>query len=65
MKQEHKEWFLSLAHENGVPTELAEDMAALMDQYPDLSQWGSKAGLRRDLEKIIQSAFRNNLVSME
>jgi len=65
MKREHKEWFLSLAHDHEVPTELAEQMAALMEQYPDLSQWGSKAGLKGDLKKIVESAFTNNLVSME
>ncbi len=65
MKQEHMEWFLGLASDHGIPDELAEQMAALMDQYPDLSQWGAKAGLKSDLKKIIESAFRNNLVSME
>lgn len=53
---------VSLAGEHNVPTELAEAMAALMTQYPDLSQWGSKADLKRDLKKIVDSAFSNKLV---
>jgi hypothetical protein len=44
---------------------LAEDMASLMEQYPDLSQWGSKSNLIQDLRKIIESALKNKLVDVE
>lgn len=59
MNETHKEWLKELAPEHGVPMELAESMASLMEQYPDLSQWGSKANLKQDLIKLIESAIRN------
>jgi len=65
MNEEHKVMLRNLASSYGIPVELADDMAALMAKYPDLSQWGSQAGLRSDLEKIVESAFTNKLVSME
>jgi len=52
----------SLAKQQQVPLEIAEQMAVLMQQYPDLSLWGSKSELTGKLEKIMESAIRNNLV---
>jgi len=65
MNEESKELLTSLASAHNVPIELAEEMAVLMAKYPDLSQWGSRPELKRDLEKIINSAFTNKLASME
>lgn len=65
MNEDAKELLTSLASIHNVPIELTEDMAALMAKYPDLSQWGSRPELKRELEKIINSAFTNKLVSME
>lgn len=55
----------SLAQQHQVPEETAEQMAVLMQQYPDLSLWGSKSELTSKLEKVMESAFRNKLVEME
>jgi len=55
----------SLAKQQQVPVEIAEDMAVLMQQYPDLSLWGSRSELIGKLEKVMESAFRNKLVEME
>lgn len=55
----------SLAKQHQVPIEIAEDMATLMHKYPDLSLWGSKAELVGQLEKVIDSAFRNKITGME
>ncbi|MGY6274087.1 DNA modification system-associated small protein [Methylomonas sp. MgM2] len=55
----------SLAKQQQMPLEIAEQMAVLMQQYPDLSLWGSKSELTGKLEKIMDSAFRNKLVEME
>ncbi|AEF98659.1 DNA modification system-associated small protein [Methylomonas methanica] len=52
----------SLAKQQQVPVEIAEQMAVLMQQYPDLSLWGSKSELTGKLEKVMESAFRNKLV---
>lgn len=54
-----------LANQQQVPLQIAEQMAILMQQYPDLSLWGSKSELIGKLEKIMESAFRNKLVEME
>ena len=55
----------SLAKEHQVPVEIAEDMIVLMQKYPDLSLWGSKSELTSQLEKVMDSAFRNKLVETE
>ncbi|QPK62377.1 hypothetical protein IVG45_16170 [Methylomonas sp. LL1] len=55
----------SLAKEHQVPLGIAEDMAVLMQKYPDLSLWGSKTELTGELKKVLESAFRNKLVEME
>jgi hypothetical protein len=55
----------SLAAEHQVPLEIAEQMAVLMQKYPDLSLWGSKPELINQLEKVVESAFINKLVGME
>lgn len=55
----------SLAKEHQVPMEIAEQMAFLMQQYPDLSFWGSRSELTGKLEKILESAFMNKLVGPE
>lgn len=62
---ESVELLKSLAAEHRVPLEIAEQMAVLMQQYPDLSLWGSKPDLISQLEKILESAFNNKLVGME
>lgn len=65
MNEEHEKWLKTLAPEHGVPLEIAEGMASLMEQYPDLSPWGSKAELTEQLRKLIDSAFRDKLVDAE
>ncbi|QFY41547.1 hypothetical protein F6R98_02005 [Candidatus Methylospira mobilis] len=65
MNEKHKGILRELASSYGIPGELADDMAALIEKYPDLSQWGSQANLRRDLEKTVESALTNKLVLME
>lgn len=65
MIEENAQLLNALAQEHDVPEELAEAMSALMDRYTDLSPWGSKAALRQDLEKVIDAAFRNKLVTTE
>lgn len=60
MIEENTELLKALAREHQVPMELAETMAVLMDKYADTSPWGSKAGLRGDLEKVIEAALKNN-----
>lgn len=55
----------SLAKEHQVPLEIAEQMAALMQQYPDLSIWGSESELTGKLEKVLESAFKNKVLGME
>lgn len=55
----------SLAKQQQVPVEVAEQLAVLMQQYPDLSLWGSKSELTGKLDKIMESAFRNKLIEME
>jgi hypothetical protein len=65
MNEEYKELLKLVAIQQGLPIDLAEDMASLMEQYPDLSQWGSKSNLIQDLRKIIESALKNKLVDVE
>ncbi|MGZ0019795.1 DNA modification system-associated small protein [Nitrosomonas sp. wSCUT-2] len=55
----------SLAKEHQVPIEIAEQMAHLMARYPDLSLTGSRAELIDELEKILESAFKNKVVEVE
>ena len=55
----------SLAKEHQVPDEIAEQMIVLMERYPDLSIWGSKTDLTNNLEKILESAFKNKVVKAE
>lgn len=55
----------SLAKEHRVPMEIAEQMAHLMARYPDLSLTGSRAELIDELEKVLESAFRNKVVEVE
>lgn len=62
---QHAELLKSLAKQHQVPLEIAEQMAVLMQQYPDLSLWGSKSDLTGKLEKVMESAFRNKLVETE
>ena len=59
------ELFKSLAKEHQVPIEIAEQMAHLMARYPDLSLTGSRAELIDELEKILESAFKNKVVEVE
>jgi hypothetical protein len=65
MNEKQKEWLQALASEHGVPDELATSMASLMEQYPDLSQWGSKADLKQELKKLIESTLKNKWGDME
>lgn len=62
---ESAEMLKSLAEKRQVPEEIVEQMIVLMKQYPDLSIWGSKTNLTNDLEKIIESAFKNKVVKAE
>lgn len=55
----------SLAKQHQVPLEIAEQMAVLMQQYPDLSLWGREPDLINALEKVLESAFRDKVVGME
>lgn len=55
----------SLAKEHQVPIEIAEQMAHLMSRYPDLSLIGSRAELIAELEKVLESAFKNKVVEAE
>ncbi|MDX8128724.1 DNA modification system-associated small protein [Methylomonas sp. OY6] len=55
----------SLAKEHQVPLEIAEQMAVLMQQYPDLSIWGSESELTGKLERVLEYAFKNKVVGME
>jgi len=55
----------TLAEEHQIPAEIAQQMALLMQKYPDLSLWGSRKELTDNLEKVVESAFMNNLVEME
>lgn len=59
---EYTELLLSLAKEYDVPNELAESLSELMQKYPDLSQWGSHAELKRTLEMLTESAFKDKLI---
>lgn len=62
---EYTELLLSLAKEHDVPNELAESLSELMQKYPDLSQWGSHAELKRKLEMLTESAFKDKLIITE
>lgn len=55
----------SLAEAHQVPLEVAEQMAVLMQKYPDLSIWGSKQELSDNLEKVVNSAFMNKLIGQQ
>jgi hypothetical protein len=59
----------SLAKDHQIPLEIAEQMAILMEQYPDLSLWGSKSELtdklKRILESVVESSFRNKVIKTE
>jgi len=55
----------SLAAAHQVPQEVAEQMAVLMQKYPDLSLWGSKQELTDNLEKVVNSAFMNNIIGLQ
>lgn len=62
---ESAELLKSLAASHQVPLEIAEQMALLMQQYPDLSLSGSKGELTDKLKKILEYAFRNKIVGVE
>jgi len=66
---QHAELLKSLAKDHQVPLEIAEQMAILMEQYPDLSLWGSKSELtdklKRILERVVESSFRNKVIKTE
>ncbi len=62
---EAAELLKSLAAKHDVPLEIAEKMAVLMQQYPDLSLWGSKPELIGKLEIVMEAAFTNKWVAME
>jgi hypothetical protein len=59
---EYKELLLALAKEHDVPDELADSLSELMQKYPDLSQWGSHAELKRQLKMLAESAFKDKLI---
>lgn len=59
------ELLTNLAKQHQVPVEIAQDMAVLMQQYPDLSLWGSKSELTNKLEKILDAAIKNKLIDTE
>ena len=62
---EYTELLLSLAKEHHIPAELAESLSELMKKYPDLSQWGSEAELKRKLKMLTESAFKDKLIITE
>lgn len=62
---ESAELLKSLAGEYQVSVEIAEQMILLMAQYPDLSLWGSRTELTGELEKVLESAFKNKVVEAE
>lgn len=62
---EYTELLLSLAKEHHIPDELAESLSELMQKYPDLSQRGSRAELKRNLEMLTKSAFKDKLIITE
>jgi hypothetical protein len=62
---ESTELLKSLAKGHQVPLEIAEQMALLMEQYPDLSLWGSKPELIEKLGTVVDSAFSNKIVGTE
>jgi len=62
---EYTELLLSLAKEHHIPDELAKALSELMQKYPDLSQWGSHAELKRKLEMLTESAFKDKLIITE
>lgn len=62
---EYTELLMSLAKEHHIPDGLAESLSVLMLKYPDLSQRGSHADLKRDLEMLTKSAFKDKLIITE
>lgn len=59
--EESLEILKKLAVEHQVSEEIVENMAHLMQEYPDLSIWGSKPELTGKLETIMEAHFRKNL----
>lgn len=47
-----------LCGEYGVNEDLIRSILALEKEYPDLTAWGAKADLKRDLERLITTAVR-------
>ncbi|MFA5016499.1 MAG: DNA modification system-associated small protein [Methylovulum sp.] len=62
---EYTELLLSLAKEHHIHDELAESLSKLMQQYPDLSQWGSHTELKHKLKMLTESAFTDKLIITE
>jgi len=63
---EYTELLLSLAKEHDIPDELANSLSELMQKYPDLSQWGSHAELKRQLKMLTEYyAINDKLIITE
>lgn len=52
-----KDRLMQLAPEHGVPEELIEQLVHLMNEHPNVKEFGAKTRLREGMEKIIENAI--------